>query len=120
MMRSFKKFGVWGLFCFATLLSQIAFAESSVWVSAYFYGDKLNVLNPSQVDFTTMTHVMHFQLEPQSNGTLSESALCAYQCSNTDSYSAELIYRAHLKNAKVLITIGGYGFDNAFRYATSS
>jgi chitinase len=102
------------------LASQVATALPSVWVSGYFYGANLGTLAPSQVDFSTLTHVMHFQLEPQSNGTLLEGQLCASSCSNTNLYSAELIYRAHLSGAKVLITIGGAGFEAAFRSATST
>lgn len=97
-----------------------AFAGGPIWVSGYFYGANLGTLGPSQIDFTTLTHVMHFQLEPHSDGTITEEQLCASLCSDTDPYSAELIYRAHQGGAKVLITVGGDGFAHAFENATST
>jgi hypothetical protein len=88
------------------------------WVAAYFWGANLTILSPPMVDFSCMTHVMHFNLEPQSDGTLNEDQLSAGESADSNPYSAELIWYAHASGCKALITIGGEGFDGAFEDAT--
>jgi hypothetical protein len=94
-------------------------ATSNVnWVSAYFWGAQNDILAESAVDYSTMTHIMHFQLEVNNDGTLGETQL-TFDGTGTDDAAAELLYRAHLKGVKVLITVGGQGFETQFQGATS-
>lgn len=69
----------------------------------------------SQLDFGTLTHVIHFAVTPNSNGTLQTNAN-----SLTLAYSTDLISRAHAANRKVLICVGGGGTQAGFQGAASA
>ena len=101
----------------AAQIGQEASAERPEWVFGYFYGANHEGLSPAQFDFSTATHVIHFQLEPHPNGTLCEKQLCSSQSTNSNACSAELLYLAQQSNVKVLVAIRG---DKALRAATST
>ncbi len=71
-------------------------------------------MSPSNIDFTTVTHVIHFALVPQSNGTLNSS-----QCSLTLS-ATSLVGLAHNAGRKALVCVGGPDTEAAFMGATTS
>lgn len=89
------------------------------WVAAYFTGYNLPTLVPSQVDYTCMTHLMHFALLPVTDGSLDESQLSNGESTDSNPYSAEIIWRAHQEGVKVLITIGGASEGSHFNFATA-
>src|ERR1035438_10338746 len=68
----------------------------------------------SNIDFTTLTHVIHFSVGPNSNGTLDSSAN-----SITAGNSADVVSRAHAAGKKVLICVGGSETESEFQGATS-
>ena len=68
----------------------------------------------SSIDFTTLTHVIHFSVVPNSDGTLDSSAN-----SITTANSADVVSRAHAAGRKVLICVGGAGTESLFQGATS-
>jgi chitinase len=68
----------------------------------------------SQLDFATLTHVIHFAATPNANGTLDSNANGL-----TPAYSADLISRAHTAGRKVLICVGGGGTQAGFQGAAS-
>ena len=69
----------------------------------------------TNIDFTTLTHVIHFSVVPKANGTLDSSA-------NTISAgnSAAVVSAAHAAGRKVLICVGGAGSESLFQSATSA
>ncbi|MFI5251261.1 MAG: glycosyl hydrolase family 18 protein [Bacteroidota bacterium] len=95
-------------------------AQSSIWVTAYYAGWQQNYQNngymPAQnVDYTAMTHICHFALIPNSDGSVDD------QGNSVTAYNAGvLIPLAHAKGVKVIITIGGWGTEPAFMSATAA
>ena len=69
----------------------------------------------SNIDFTALTHIIHFSVVPNSNGTLDSNAN-----SITTANSTDVVTRAHTAGLKVLICVGGAGSESAFQAATSS
>ncbi len=95
----------------ACLLPFIASAD--LWCSAYYPGWEQGVMPASGIDFTTVSHVIHFALIPNADGSLDSSAN-----SITPSNSADLVSRAHAAHRKVLICVGGA--NTSFQGATTS
>ncbi|MFI5251259.1 MAG: glycosyl hydrolase family 18 protein [Bacteroidota bacterium] len=97
----------------------IIVAQSSIWVNAYYAGWQQGYHNsgylPAQnVDYSAVTHINHFSLVPRSDGTL-DDASNSVTVENTNA----LIPLAHAAGVKVLITVGGWGSNVAFRGSTS-
>ena len=69
----------------------------------------------SNIDFTALTHIIHFSLAPNSDGTLNSS-----DNGITTANSADVVSRAHAAGKKVLICVGGAGSESVFQGATSS
>jgi len=64
----------------------------------------------SNIDFSVVTHVIHFSVEPNPDGTLDTNGNGI-----TPAYTADVVSHAHAANRKVLICVGGAGtsFTNA-------
>ncbi len=95
-------------------------AQSKFWITGYYAGWMQGWYNncrlpAGQIDYSTINYVIHFGLVPQSDGTIDFSTNSILQ-SNSDS----LVSSAHAAGRKVLICIGGWGSDVAFRGATSA
>jgi chitinase len=77
---------------------------AGLWVTGYFPGWEQDQMPASAIDFTTITHVIHFSLIPQSDGTLnlSDNGLSAAKCSNA-------VAVAHAAGAKAIVCVGGAG-----------
>ena len=101
-----------------TVINHKNYAQPGFYVSGYYAGWMQGWYNngrlPSgEIDFNTINQVIHFGLVPNADGSidfLSNSILST----NSDSLIAE----AHASGKTVLITIGGWGTDAAFRNAT--
>src|SRR5258706_2564854 len=79
--------------------------------TGYSPGWEQGVMPASTVDFETLSHIIHFSVLPNSNGTLKASANVI-----TASNSASIVTNAHNAGRKVLISVGGAGsgqFQNA-------
>lgn len=70
---------------------------------------------PSNIDFTTITHVIHFALLPESDGSIDSSANGL-----TPSACTTMVSLAHAAGRKVLVCVGGAGSETDFLNATSS
>ena len=92
-----------------------AFADASLWTSGYYPGWEQSSMPASDIDFSALTHVIHFSLVPNSNGSLNSS-----DNGITAAYSADLISRAHAAGTKVIICVGGAGSESDFQAATST
>lgn len=68
----------------------------------------------SSIDFTTITHVIHFSITPVPDGSLDIGAndLSPAKCSN-------LVTVAHAAGAKAIICVGGAGTEADFQGATT-
>ena len=68
----------------------------------------------SSIDFTALTHIIHFSVVPNSDGTLDSSANSISTANSTD-----VVSQAHAAGRKVLICVGGAGTESLFQGATS-
>jgi len=84
-------------------------------VTAYYPGWEQGYMPASNVDFTAVTHIIHFSVVPNSNGTLDIGVNGITTANATD-----LISRAHKAGVKVLICAGGADSESGFQGATSS
>jgi chitinase len=98
-----------GVLC---LLSIITHAE--IWRVGYYPGWEQASMPASNIDFTMLTHVIHFSVVPNSDGTLDSSAN-----SISTANSSDLVLQAHAAGRKVLICVGGGGTESLFQGATS-
>jgi chitinase len=92
-----------------------AFAPAEVWVTGYYPGYESSTMAPSNIDFTTVTHVIHFSLLPQADGSIDSSAN-----SLSPSACATLVGLAHAAGKKALVCVGGASTETAFQGATTS
>ncbi|MEA2625574.1 MAG: chitinase [Candidatus Binatota bacterium] len=90
-------------------------AHAEMWTTAYYAGWMQPYLPASEVDFTAVTHVIHFAIIPRADGTLDASTLQI-----TPGSSADVVTRAHDAGVPVLISVGGAGTAGGFRGATSA
>jgi len=90
-------------------------ARADLWVTGYYPGYETSQMAPSNIDFTTVTHVIHFALVPESNGSLNSNAnsLSASAC-------AKLVGLAHAAGRKALVCVGGASTETEFLGATSA
>src|SRR5215471_4299075 len=100
--------------CTLASLLLAAFARAELWVTAYYPAYRQSFLQASNVDFAALTHVIHFSVVPNPDGTLDTNinAMAA-------SYSLDLVSRVHAAGKKVLICIGGAESQAAFEAATT-
>jgi chitinase len=89
--------------------------RAGLWNSAYYAGWMQNDLPAQQIDFSAMTHVIHFAVVPRPDGSL-DSDINAVTLAN----STDVIARAHAAGVKVLISVGGENSASGFRGATSA
>jgi chitinase len=69
----------------------------------------------SNIDFTALTHIIHFSVIPNSDGTLDSS-----ENDVTFANSTDIVSRAHAAGKEVLICVGGADSESDFQAATSS
>lgn len=69
----------------------------------------------SNIDFTALTHVIHFSVIPNTDGTLNSSANGISVPNSTD-----VVARAHAAGKPVLICVGGAGSEPDFLPASSN
>ncbi|SPE61028.1 Chitinase-like protein (modular protein) [Verrucomicrobia bacterium] len=91
-----------------------ALARADLWVTGYYPGYEQSRLAPSNIDFSTITHVIHFSLGPNSDGSLDAGIN-----SLTPSYSTDLVTHAHAAGRKALICVGGASTESMFQGATA-
>lgn len=93
--------------------------DGNIWVTGYYAGwmqgwENYGLLPAEEIDYSALTHIIHFSLVPRSDGTLD-----SLSNSITEVNSRELVTRAHQAGIKVIISVGGWGTDSDFRSATS-
>jgi chitinase len=113
-LRSFFAPAAWLLFGWLACLVPVS-ARADLWITGYYPGYESSQMAPSNIDFKTVTHVIHFALVPETNGSLDGSAngLSASAC-------AKLVQLAHAAGRKALVCVGGAGTEAIFQSATTS
>ena len=96
------------------ILAGGARAQSGLWVTAYYAGWMRDYLTPQNIDYGAVTHIIHFALVPRSDGTLDDAVN-----SVTAPAASALVAPAHAAGRKVIISVGGWTSDVAFRGATA-
>src|SRR5206468_8996591 len=77
-------------------------ANADIWTTAYYAGWMQDYLPASEIDYSAVTHIIHFNLLPNSDGSLDSTTDMVYP-----QFSADLISRAHAAGVPVLISVGG-------------
>jgi chitinase len=90
-------------------------ARAAFWTTGYYPGWEQAGMPASTIDFSTLTHIIHFSVVPNSDGSLDSSAN-----NITTANSADLILQAHAAGRQVLICVGGGGTESLFQGATSA
>jgi chitinase len=90
-------------------------ARADLWITGYYPGYNSSRMAPSNIDFTTVTHVIHFALVPQTSGAIDSSAN-----ELTPSACATLVGLAHAAGRKALVCVGGANTETNFQGATTS
>jgi chitinase len=88
--------------------------QAGLWRTGYYPGWEQAAMPASSIDFTALTHIIHFSLVPNSDGTLNSS-----DNGITSANSADVVSRAHAAGVKVIICVGGADSESAFQAATS-
>ena len=98
------------------LCARAVAAHAGLWTTGYFPGYEQNGNLPaSDLDFSALTHVIHFSAVPNSNGTLNSGVNYITWANSTN-----LVALAHAAGVKVLISVGGADTETAFKSATTS
>ncbi len=102
----------------AILLAGLGFgaeARAGLWVTGYYPQYEQPQMPVGKIDFTTVTHVIHFCLEANANGSINSAnnGLTRAACSN-------LVTAAHKAGRKALIGVGGAGSEEGFQGATTT
>jgi len=89
--------------------------RADLWCTAYYPGWEQGAMPASSVDFTVVTHVVHFAVIPNPDGSLNSAANGV-----TLPNSMDVITKAHAADRKALICVGGAGSGPGFQGATSA
>src|SRR6266704_8259 len=90
-------------------------ARADLWCTGYYPGWEQGAMPASTIDYTALTHIIHFSIVPNSDGTLNTS-----DNGLTSANSSDIVSHAHAAGKKVLVCIGGAGSQTGFQGATSS
>jgi len=87
-----------------------------LWISAYYaiWVQQAGELTPQQIDFTAMSHIMHFHITPEADGSID-----CVKGGITAEESQALITPAHAAKRRVLICVGGAETASKLRPAIS-
>jgi chitinase len=89
--------------------------SSGIWIDVYIPGYVQNTLKPAQFDFSWVTHVIHFAWVPTNAGGIDDKQL------GVDTTAAQaIVSAAHAAGKKVLISVGGAGYDAPFNQAMTN
>jgi chitinase len=103
------------LLALSLMVASATQAHAGIWATAYYAGWMQDYLPASEIDYSAVTHIIHFNLLPNSDGSLDSTTDMVYP-----QYSADLISRAHAAGVPVLISVGGENTATEFRSATNA
>jgi chitinase len=90
-------------------------ASPGIWVTGYYAGWEQDRMPPDKIDFTALTHVVHFSVMPKSDGSLDTARFDI-----SPARSAAIVTATHNAGRKVLLCVGGANSAVDFRGAISS
>ncbi len=87
--------------------------NQNIWVTAYYASWMQNHLPPDKIDYTAVTHIVHFSIRPNADGTL-----------NTGSFIEQAqipatVQAVHNAGKKILIAVGGWWCRDVYEGAMS-
>jgi chitinase len=100
-----------------TFISGAGFASAranDLWVTGYYPGWEQSSMAASNLDFSVLTHVIHFSVLPNTDGSIDSTSFGL-----TPSASQDVISRAHVAGRKALICVGGSSTETGFQGATT-
>ncbi|MGH7978084.1 MAG: glycoside hydrolase family 18 protein [Limisphaerales bacterium] len=90
-------------------------ARAGLWSTGYYPGYEQSFMPASNIDFTALTHIIHFSVIPNSDGTLNSS-----DNDITLANSADIVTRARAAGKPVIICVGGADSETDFEAATTN
>ena len=94
-----------------------AAADKPVWVTAYYpYWNQEGGMGPEKIDYSAITHLVHFAIVPRPDGTI-EDVQRGNQGVISPAQSAAVVAQAHRHGTKVLVCLGGASTGPAIRAA---
>ena len=89
--------------------------DGPLWVTAYYadWQQQSGYLPPEKIDFTAISHVIHFSIVPKNDGTIDDAGSDFI----TPAQSQAVIAPAHAAGCKALICVGGADTSGRFRPA---
>jgi chitinase len=79
-----------------------AMAPTPIWITAYYAGWNQDHLKPADIDFSALTHLVHFSVLPRADGTLDTK-----QHDISAARSQAIIRATHAAKRKILLCVGG-------------
>lgn len=101
-------------FAAAAIVILATSVHADLWSTAYYAGWMQSQVSASHIDFGAVTHVIHFSVVPNNNGSLNSTVH-----SLSPANSADLVSRARAAGREVLVSVGGADTQTAFRSATA-
>ncbi len=84
-------------------------ADAPIWVTAYYpVWNQTGELTPDKIDYSALTHLVHFAIVPRPDGTI-EDTIHGTMFAITPAQSQDVVTRGHKAGDKVLICLGGAG-----------
>jgi chitinase len=97
------------------LFWQPSVSQETKWVSAYYAGWwQGSQLNPDEIDYSAVTHILHFAISPNSDGTFSGEGNGL-----THENIISAVHAAHAAQKKIILSVGGASTDAVFAGAVS-
>jgi chitinase len=89
--------------------------KAGLWITGYYPQYEQSQMPVSKIDFTTVTHVVHFCLVASADGTINsaDNGLTQTACS-------AFVATVHNAGRKALICVGGAGSETGFEGATTA
>ena len=92
-------------------------AKPALWVTAYYpVWVQAGGMSPDKIDFSAITHLVHFGIAPRPDGTIEDTEHGGVHAI-TPAQSADVVGRAHKAGDKVLVCLGGAGSGPAISAA---
>lgn len=85
-----------------------------MWVTGWYAGWLQNRMPANTIDYSVVTHVVHFMIDPLPDGSLGVSNRPGF---GSNAEIAGTVNAVHAGGAKVLVTVGGAGSYTAFQSA---
>jgi chitinase len=92
-----------GLAAVCLCIGSCGVSRAELWTTGYYPGYRQAAMPPSLIDFSALSHIIHFSLAPQADGTVT------FANSLTPAYATALVTQAHAANRKALICVAGSG-----------